>query len=87
MTSKLGAQRGWGGAFGTYRTVGEAVVLLRADRGLGRKSSKRIQCGEPHRFRRFLVFLFRFFNLRARVRERPQNGLELLASVRCCPIG
>jgi len=45
--SKLGAELGWGGAFGPYRPVGEVAVLDRADPVSCRESSKRVQCGEP----------------------------------------
>ena len=45
--SRLGTQSGWACQFCAYTIGLKEIGLVRADRVLGRESSKRVQCGEP----------------------------------------
>jgi len=45
--SSLGTQSGWACKFRVYAIGLKAIGVVRAECGSGRKSSKRVQCGEP----------------------------------------
>ena len=54
----LGAQLGWAPTIWAHAIGLKAVGVVRTDSVLSRKSSKRVQCGEPTKL------AFRFYNLR-----------------------
>src|SRR5262245_39154319 len=73
----VGSQFGWARLSCADLIELKTLGVVRAGRVSSRKSSKRIQAGEPTQFRHLLILLFGFFNLPVRTPMTRQSGLEL----------